>query len=76
LLVHPRKLLPQIPSVTVTDEAAAMIRCGRAVNLPDFSRSPHLKVFFGQKALIAIARRIAGTLFHPEIVFPGHNLAQ
>jgi tRNA pseudouridine55 synthase len=72
LLVHPRKLLPGIPSVTVTDEAAAMIRCGRAVNLPDFSRAPQLKVFCGQKDLIAIARRVAGTLFHPEIVFaPG-----
>jgi len=67
--VHPRKLLPAIPCVTVNDEAAAMIRCGRAVNLPDFSRAPQAKVFLGQKDLIAVARRIAGTLFHPEIVF-------
>lgn len=69
LFVHPRKLLPSIPCVTVNDEAAALVRCGRALNLPDFSRAPQVKVFHGQRNLISIARRIAGTLFHPEIVF-------
>ena len=71
LLVHPRKLLPAIPCVTANDEQAALIRCGRSVNLPDFSRAPQVKVFYGQKDLIAIATRIAGTLFHPGIVFAG-----
>jgi hypothetical protein len=33
------------------------------------SRSPHVKVFQGQRDLIAIASRVAGTLFHPKIVF-------
>ncbi len=71
LLVHPRKLVPQLPSVTATEEGAAMIRSGRAVNLPEMSRAPQVKVFYGQRDLIAIATRIAGTLFHPGIVFTG-----
>jgi tRNA pseudouridine55 synthase len=68
LFVHPRKLVPQLPSVTATDEAVAMIRNGRAVNLPEMSRSPLIKVFAGQRELVAIATRIAGTLFHAGIV--------
>jgi tRNA pseudouridine55 synthase len=68
LFVHPRKLLPRFPSVTANEEAAALIRHGRAVNLPEFSRAPLVKVFQGQRELIAIAARVAGTLFHPRIV--------
>ncbi len=41
-------------------------RCGRAVNLPEMSRAPQVKVFYGQLDLIAIATRIAGTLFPPR----------
>jgi tRNA pseudouridine55 synthase len=70
LFVHPRKLVPQLPSVTATEQNAALIRSGRAVNLPEMSRAPLVKVFYGQRDLIAIATRIAGTLFHPGIVFP------
>jgi tRNA pseudouridine55 synthase len=66
--VHPRKLLPQMPAVTATDEVAARIRSGRAVNLPELSRAKQVKVFYGQRDLIAIATRVAGTLFHPGIV--------
>ncbi|MFZ1130163.1 MAG: tRNA pseudouridine(55) synthase TruB [Terriglobales bacterium] len=73
LLIHPRKLVPQLPSVTATEENAALIRSGRAVNLPEMSRAPQVKVFFGQTDLIAIATRIAGTLFHPRIVFTGEK---
>ncbi|MGC1476714.1 MAG: tRNA pseudouridine(55) synthase TruB [Terriglobales bacterium] len=69
LFVHPRKLVPQLPSVTANEESAALIRSGRAVNLPEMSRAPLVKVFYGQRDLIAIATRIAGTLFHPGIVF-------
>ncbi len=69
LLVHPRKLLPEFPSVTATEETAAMIRNGRAVNLPELSRARQVKVFRGQSELIAIASRIAGTLFQPKVVF-------
>ena len=69
LAVHPRKLLPHFPCVTATDENAAFIRSGRAVNLPELSRERLVKVFHGQRDLIAIGTRIAGTLFHPGIVF-------
>jgi len=73
LCIHPRKLLPEIPSVTATDEIAAQIRSGRAVNLPEFSRAKQVKVFYGQSELIAIATRVAGTLFHPKIVLAGES---
>lgn len=68
LFVHPRKLLPQFPCVTADEESAAKIRAGRSVNLPELSRASLVKVFYGQAELIAIATRIAGTLFHPKIV--------
>jgi len=70
LFVHPRKLVPQLPSVSATEENAALIRSGRSVNLPEMSKSQQVKVFYGQRDLIAIATRIAGTLFHAGIVFP------
>jgi tRNA pseudouridine55 synthase len=71
LFVHPRKLLPHLPSVTVDEPTAARIRSGRTVNLPELSRAPQVKVFSGQRELIAIATRVAGTLFHPKIVLCG-----
>lgn len=67
--LHPRTLLPQLPSVTADETTASHIRSGRTVNLPEFSRARQVKVFQGQGDLIAIATRIAGTLFHPKIVF-------
>lgn len=66
--LHPRQILPQVPSVTVNDETAGLIANGRAVNLPDFSAARQVKVFLGQEELIAIASRIAGTLFQPKVV--------
>ena len=69
LFVHPRKLLPALPSVTADEMATAHIRSGRTVNLPELSRCRQVKVFSGQRDLIAIATRVAGTLFHPKIVF-------
>ena len=68
--VHPRQLLPQFPSVTADEATAARVRSGRPINLPDLSRARQVKVFAGQSDLIAIATRVAGTLFHPKIVFP------
>lgn len=68
MFIHPRKLLPQFPAVTASEEAAAQIRHGRAVNLPEFSGARMVKVFCGQRDLIAIAARVAGTLFQPKIV--------
>jgi tRNA pseudouridine55 synthase len=74
--VHPRQLLPQFPCVAANEEMAHRIRNGQSVNLPELSRAPLVKVFVGQRELIAIARRVAGTLFHPEIVLaPGHAAA-
>ena len=71
LFVHPRKLLPSFPSVTADELAVAHIRSGRPVNLPELSRARQVKVFSGQRDLIAIATRVAGTLFHPKIVLCG-----
>ena len=68
LLIHLRRILPEIPSVTADDEAVSKIRHGRTVNLPEMSRSPFAKVFAGQSELICIASRVAGTLFHPKVV--------
>ncbi len=66
--IHPRKLLPELPSVATDEETAANICNGRAVHLPDFSNARQVKIFLGQRDLIAIATRVAGTLFHPKIV--------
>jgi tRNA pseudouridine55 synthase len=71
MFIHPRQLLPEFPCVTATEEMTARIRSGRTVNLPDLSRARQVKVFSGQRELIAIATRVAGTLFHPKIVLGG-----
>jgi tRNA pseudouridine55 synthase len=71
LLVHPRLLLPEMPSVTAGEEAMGKIRHGRTVNLPEMSRSRYVKVFAGQSELVCIASRVAGTLFHPKVVLLG-----
>lgn len=68
IVLHPRRILPHLPSVTVNDETAALIANGRAVNLPEFSTARLVKVFLGQEQLFAIASRIAGTLFQPKVV--------
>jgi len=76
LFVHPRKLLPQFPSVSANEEMTSRIRSGRTVNLPELSRAKQVKVFSGQRELIAIATRVAGTLFHPKIVLSADTTAQ
>ncbi len=68
LFIHPRQLLPEFPCVSANEDVAALIRNGRAVNFPELSQARQVKVFVGQRELIAIATRIAGTLFHPKIV--------
>jgi tRNA pseudouridine55 synthase len=73
IFIHPRKLLPQFPSVTANEEMAARIRSGRPVNLPELSQSRMVKVFTGQRELIAIATRVAGTLFHAKIVLAAES---
>lgn len=76
LFLHPRQLLPEFPCVTATEETAARIRSGRTVNLPEFSRKRYVKVFYGQTELIAIATRVAGSLFHPKIVLSAERALQ
>ncbi|MGA8493118.1 MAG: tRNA pseudouridine(55) synthase TruB [Terriglobales bacterium] len=73
MFIHPRKLLPQFPCVTANEETAARIRTGRPVNLPELSQSRMVKVFAGQRELIAIATRVAGTLFHAKIVLAAES---
>jgi tRNA pseudouridine55 synthase len=68
LLPHPRTLLTEMPSVTVDDQLAGRLRNGMQVNLPDFSKAPLIKVFTTPTDLLAIARRIAGTLMQPIVV--------
>ena len=69
LFVHPRRLLPEMPCVTAGEDIVGMIRNGRTVNLPEMSRAKLVKVFSGQKDLVAVASRVAGTLFQPKVVF-------
>jgi tRNA pseudouridine55 synthase len=68
LLPHPRTLLPEMPCVTVDDQVAGRLRNGMQVNLPDFSSAPLVKVFASPTELIAIVRRVAGTLMQPTVV--------
>jgi tRNA pseudouridine55 synthase len=68
LLPHPRTLLPEMPSVTVDDQLAGRLRNGMQVNLPDFSQAPLIKVFTAPTELLAIGRRVAGTLMQPIVV--------
>jgi len=68
LCLHPRMLLPEMPSVSASLETIGRIRNGSQANLPEFSDAPLVKVFAGQRELAAIARRVAGTLFQPVAV--------
>jgi tRNA pseudouridine55 synthase len=68
IALSPRRVLRQLPGVTVDQQAAGLIANGRAVNLPEFSASPLVKVFQGNDRLIAVAARVAGTLFQPKVV--------
>ena len=68
LCVHPRNLLPEMPSVTGDAMALGRLRNGAQANLPEFSQAPLVKVFAGQRELVGIAKRIAGTLFQPVVV--------
>jgi tRNA pseudouridine55 synthase len=68
LLPHPRTLLPEMPSVTVDDQLAGRLRNGMQVNLPDFSQASLIKIFSTPTELLAIGRRIAGTLMQPIVV--------
>ena len=68
LCVHPRSLLPEMPAVTGDPVALGRLRNGAQANLPDFSQAQVVKVFASQREMVAIARRVAGTLFQPVVV--------
>ncbi|HEY5328456.1 MAG TPA: tRNA pseudouridine(55) synthase TruB [Acidobacteriaceae bacterium] len=67
-LPHPRLLLPEMPSVTIDEQTAGRVRNGMQVNVPDFSSATLVKVFTNPRDLLAITRRIAGTLVQPIVV--------
>jgi tRNA pseudouridine55 synthase len=67
LCLHPRNLLPEMPAVTGDALALGRLRNGAQANLPEFSRAPLVKVFAGQRELVGIAKRVAGTLFQPVV---------
>ncbi len=66
--VHPRLLLPEMPSVTADAGALGRLRNGAQANLPEFSAASLVKVFAGPRELAGIAKRVAGTLFQPVVV--------
>jgi tRNA pseudouridine55 synthase len=65
---HPRTLLPHMPAVTADQIALGRLRNGGQANLAEFTQAELVKVFSGQRDLVAIARRVAGTLFQPVAV--------
>ena len=67
-LPHPRTLLPEIPAVSADEQTVGRLRNGMQVNLPEFSQAPLVKIFGGQRDLVAMGRRVAGTLFQPIVV--------
>jgi tRNA pseudouridine55 synthase len=67
-LPHPRTILPEMPSVTIDEHTAGRLRNGMQVNLPDFSTAPLIKIFTSPVDLMAIGRRVAGTLMQPIVV--------
>jgi tRNA pseudouridine55 synthase len=67
-MVHPRAMLTEMPAVTADTVALGRLRNGAQANLAEFSEAPQVRVFAGQKELVAIAKRVAGTLFQPLLV--------
>jgi tRNA pseudouridine55 synthase len=68
LCIHPRSVLVEMPSVTGDDMSLGRLRNGAQANLPEFSQAPMVKVFAGQREVVGIAKRVAGTLFQPVVV--------
>ena len=57
-----------MPCVTVNEQTAGRIRNGMQVNLPEFSNAELVKVFTSPTDLLALMRRVAGTLMQPVTV--------
>ncbi len=67
LLPHPRTILPDFPAVLADEAALTKLRNGMAVNLPEFSSAPLVRIFASQRELAGIGKRIAGTLIQPHL---------
>jgi tRNA pseudouridine55 synthase len=67
VLIDPKRILASLPNVVLRSDETTRIRHGNAANLPVFSPANVVKVFDGTD-LIAIAQRVAGTLFQPKVV--------
>ncbi|MCU1321403.1 MAG: tRNA pseudouridine synthase [Acidobacteriaceae bacterium] len=67
-LPHPRTILPEMPAVTVDEQTAGKLRNGMQVNLPEYSSAPLVKVFTSPTDMLAVTKRVAGTLMQPIIV--------
>ncbi len=67
-LPHPRTLLPDLPSITVDEQTAGRIRNGMQVNLAEFSQAGLVKVFTSPTEMLAVVKRVAGTLMQPVVV--------
>lgn len=65
--MNPKTILAGLPNIVLPSAETTRIRHGNATNLPVFSPANLVKVFDGPD-LIAIAQRIAGTLFQPKVV--------
>ena len=67
LLLHPRTVLSEMPAVVADETAQIRLRNGMAVNLPEFSDAPLLRIFAGPRDLLGVGKRIAGTLVQPHV---------
>jgi tRNA pseudouridine55 synthase len=67
LLLHPRAVLAELPAVHADEAAQTKLRNGGAVNLPEFSDAPLVRIFSGQRMLLGVGRRVAGTLIQPFV---------
>ena len=65
---HSRTILPEMPAVTADEQTVGRVRNGMQVNLPEYSGAALVKVFEGQRELVAVGKRVAGTLFQPCVV--------
>jgi len=68
-LPHPRTLLPECPASRVDDSHGGPgFATAWQVNLPDFSQGPMVEDIPSPVDLLAIGRRVAGTLMQPVVV--------
>jgi len=70
---HSRTILPEMPAVTADEQTVGRVRNGMQVNLPEYSGAALVKIFEGQRELVAVGRRVAGTLFQPFGVLGGNG---